>query len=291
MNYNCVNSNWNNTRYDHSIGTMMLVNKLGGSLKEQVAALLHDVSHTTFSHVIDYVLGHKEENYHEMIYEQIVAKSSIPEILAKAGLDWKDILLDESQWTLLEQPAPLLCANRVDYTLRDLYAYGHITLQEAHCFLDQLVAFDGQIVCSDQSAAEWFVSTYYKEVIGLFMDPLNMFGNDQLAKTLRLALQKGVLSLEDFLKEDEDVIRLLNDSSDSDIIAMLHALSNSKVENGTPSCYDVHQTTKQRLIDPLVIVSGRLVPVSNLSASTKTLTEQVKQKIERGTYIKVCSES
>lgn len=80
---------------------MMLVNKLGGSLKEQVAALLHDVSHTTFSHVIDYVLGHKEENYHEMIYEQIVAKSSIPEILAKAGLDWKGILLDESQWTLL----------------------------------------------------------------------------------------------------------------------------------------------------------------------------------------------
>lgn len=162
--------------------------------------------------------------------------------------------------------------------MRDLYAYGHITLQEAHCFLDQLVAFDGQIVCSDQSAAEWFVSTYYKEVIGLFMDPLNMFGNDQLA------LQKGVLSLEDFLKEDEDVIRLLNDSSDSDIIAMLHALSNSKVENGTPSCYDVHQTTKQRLIDPLV-------PVSHLSASTKVLTEQAKQKIERGTYIKVCSES
>lgn len=286
-----VNPNWNNTRYDHSIGAMMLVNKLGGSLEEQVAALLHDVSHTAFSHVIDYVLGHKEENYHEMIYEQIVARSSIPDILAKAGLDWEGILLDESQWTLLEQPAPRLCADRVDYTLRDLYAYGHITLQEAHCFLDQLVAFDGQIVCSDQSAAEWFVSTYYKEVIGLLMNPLNMFGNDQLAKTLRLALQKNVLSIEDFLKEDEDVIRLLKDSGDSSIAAMLHTLCNSKVEKGTQSCYDVHQTTKQRLIDPLVIVSGQLVPVSNLSASTKTLTEQAKQTIERGVYIKVCSQS
>ncbi|MBC6972185.1 HD domain-containing protein [Bacillus sp. Xin] len=285
-----VNANWDNTRYDHSIGTMMLVNKLGGSLEEQVAALLHDVSHTAFSHVIDYVLGHKEENYHETIYEQIVARSSIPNILANAGLDWKSILLDESQWTLLEQPAPQLCADRVDYTLRDLYAYGHITLQEAHFFLEQLVVLDGKMVCSDQSAAEWFVSTYYKEVIGLFMDPLNMFGNDQLAKTLRSALQKDVLSIEDFLKEDEAVIRLLKDSGDSSIEAMLHTLFNSKVEKGTRSCYDVHQTTKQRLMDPLVIVCDQLVPVSNLSTSVKVLTKQAKQTIERGVYIKICSQ-
>ncbi|WP_410983027.1 HD domain-containing protein [Bacillus cereus] len=285
-----VNANWDNTRYDHSIGTMMLVNKLGGSLEEKVAALLHDVSHTAFSHVIDYVLGHKEENYHETIYEQIVARSSIPNILAKAGLDWKSILLDESQWTLLEQPAPQLCADRVDYTLRDLYAYGHITLQEAYFFLEQLVVLDGKMVCSDQSAAEWFVSTYYKEVIGLFMDPLNMFGNDQLAKTLRVALQKDVLSIEDFLKEDEAVIRLLKDSGDSSIKAMLHTLFNSKVEKGTQSCYDVHQTTKQRLIDPLVIVCGQLVPISNLSDRVKMLTEQAKQTIEKGVYIKVCSQ-
>ncbi len=38
---------------------MMLVNRLGGSLEEQIAALLHDVSHTAFSHVIDYVLEQK----------------------------------------------------------------------------------------------------------------------------------------------------------------------------------------------------------------------------------------
>lgn len=152
------------------------------------------------------------------------------------------------------------------------------------------MVFDGQIVCSEQSAAEWFVSTYYKEVIGLFMNLLNMFGNDQLAKTLRFALQKDVLSLEDFLKEDEDVIRLLKDSGDSSITAMLHTLFNSKVEKGTSSCYDAHQTTKPRLIDLPVIVSEQLIPVSNLSASTKTLTEQAKQTIEKGIYIKVCSQ-
>jgi HD superfamily phosphohydrolase len=34
---------------------MLLVRRLGASLEEQIAALLHDVSHTAFSHVIDSV--------------------------------------------------------------------------------------------------------------------------------------------------------------------------------------------------------------------------------------------
>jgi len=43
------------SRFEHSVGVMCLVRSLGGSLQEQAAALLHDVSHTAFSHVIDLV--------------------------------------------------------------------------------------------------------------------------------------------------------------------------------------------------------------------------------------------
>jgi HD superfamily phosphohydrolase len=47
------------SRFEHSIGVMILVSRLGASLDEQIAALLHDVSHTAFSHVVDYVFnGH-----------------------------------------------------------------------------------------------------------------------------------------------------------------------------------------------------------------------------------------
>jgi len=54
------------TRLEHSIGAMWLVRTLGGSLQEQIAALLHDVSHTAFSHVIDYVYqDHQGQSYHE----------------------------------------------------------------------------------------------------------------------------------------------------------------------------------------------------------------------------------
>ena len=36
---------------------MLLALKFGSSLEEQIKALLHDISHSAFSHVIDYVLG------------------------------------------------------------------------------------------------------------------------------------------------------------------------------------------------------------------------------------------
>lgn len=50
-----VNPKWNVTRYEHSMGVMLLIRRLGGSIEEQIAGLLHDVSHTAFSHVIDFV--------------------------------------------------------------------------------------------------------------------------------------------------------------------------------------------------------------------------------------------
>src|SRR5690554_5599914 len=45
------------TRYDHSLGVFALLRAKGSPLKEQVAGLLHDVSHTAFSHVGDWIFG------------------------------------------------------------------------------------------------------------------------------------------------------------------------------------------------------------------------------------------
>src|SRR3989344_7109547 len=45
------------TRFDHSLGTMLLLRMLGATLEEQVAGLTHDVSHTAFSHLVDLITG------------------------------------------------------------------------------------------------------------------------------------------------------------------------------------------------------------------------------------------
>lgn len=44
------------TRYDHSLGVLYLLNYFRAPFEEQVSGLLHDISHTAFSHVSDYLL-------------------------------------------------------------------------------------------------------------------------------------------------------------------------------------------------------------------------------------------
>ena len=112
------------SRYEHSLGVMLLVRRLGAPLQEQIAALLHDVSHTAFSHVIDYVVdNHDGQSYHEEVKADYVARTDLPAVLARHGYDWH-AFLDEEAYPLLEQPAPALCADRLDYFLRDALDLG-----------------------------------------------------------------------------------------------------------------------------------------------------------------------
>src|SRR5512135_1970548 len=148
------------TRLEHSLGVMLLVRRLGGSLEEQIAALLHDISHTAFSHVIDYVVdGHDSQSYHEEWKEAHLLASDVPEVLARHGYDWRDFLHEED-YPLLEQPAPRLCADRLDYFLRDSRDLGLSTADEIQHALDHLVVHEGRIGVDDVDVARWLAYTF-----------------------------------------------------------------------------------------------------------------------------------
>src|SRR5438552_18945322 len=55
------------SRLEHSVGVMLLTRMLGGTVMEQAAGLLQDVSHTAFSHTVDYVFKDRKEEFHENI--------------------------------------------------------------------------------------------------------------------------------------------------------------------------------------------------------------------------------
>ncbi|TMW70373.1 HD domain-containing protein [Alteribacter natronophilus] len=284
-----VNKEWNETRYDHSVGVMLLIKTLGGSVEEQIAGLLHDVSHTAFSHVVDHVYENTEENYHERIYRKVIETSEIPAILKKYGYDYKDLLFDDSRWTLLEQPAPELCADRVDSTLRDMYKYGQISLTEVHSFLSSITVSEGKMYPENIETAEWFVETYYKEVIDFFMDPLNIYGYDTLTRILKLSLDKNIISSEDFLKEDEEVMRKLKDSGDRELSDLLSILNAGVQVIEDHSHFTIHRKNKIRIIDPSVLYNGKLIRASLLSRKVKDMNEAAYRKAANGMYVKVLS--
>ncbi|EJQ33755.1 MULTISPECIES: HD domain-containing protein [Bacillus] len=284
-----MNEKWNVTRFDHSVGVMLLVKKLGGSVKEQIASLLHDVSHTAFSHVIDYVFDNEDESYHEEIFSSVVKNSEIPAILAKYGYNYEDILLDDSKWTLLERSAPELCADRVDYTLRDMYTYGYISLEEVHSFLEDVIKVKGKMVLQNIEIAEWFTETYYKEVIDFFMEPMNIYGNDMLAKTLKVALHKRIIHADDFLLEDEELISKLQQCNDPEVEALLSKVHRNVKVKEDRNDYDLHQKNKVRLIDPPLLREGKIVQSSVVSENIRQMSDIAYEKAVRGMYVKVIS--
>lgn len=140
------------TRFEHSVGVQQLIQRLGGSVEEQVAGLLHDVSHTAFSHVVDHVFDCdvvSGESYHELIKESYWKNWGITSILRNHSFDWR-VLVREEEYSLLEQPAPLFCADRLDYFFRDGCSYGIITPDDVARIVEKLIVHEGRIVLREE---------------------------------------------------------------------------------------------------------------------------------------------
>ena len=146
------------TRFEHSLGVMILLKKLGASVEEQIAGLLHDIPHTAFSHVIDYVFKSKDHDFHEKFHEKIINNSEIPKILKEHDLDPK-FITNEHNFPLLEKNAPDLCADRLDYTFRDLAEFYSSTEKLKDC-ITKLIIENNEIIFADKESAVLFANLY-----------------------------------------------------------------------------------------------------------------------------------
>lgn len=195
-----VNPDICHSRLEHAIGVTMLIKKMGGSELEQIAGLLHDVSHTAFSHVGDYVFGNTEEDYHEKVFAEVIYRSEIPDVLIKYGYDVNQILY--GTFDILEQALPSLCADRLDYTLRDGVHGGIISRQRAREFLNAIVLKDGKIAVNADDEAKWINKIFEKLNNEVFKLPLHLYANGKIAELIKKFLDKGLLTESDMFKTD-----------------------------------------------------------------------------------------
>lgn len=284
-----LNPLWNETRFEHSVGVMLLVRKLGGSLEEQIAGLLHDVSHTVFSHVVDMVMKKPNEDYHEEIKVPFIANSSIPKILKNYGFHYESILLDDTQWGILEQSSPLLCADRIDYTLREIHRYYNVDIQEIHTFISKMKVVDNKIVLNSIQAGEWFIKQYYKVVIDLFYDPINIYGYEIMSKILDYCLTRQLLSANDFMKSETEILDYLHSIKDSRLKVLFQTFYKPVIfqEVNSDGQYHIHQKKKTRLVDPLIDLHGQIVPVTFHSSIAQEFNKQAIQRSNQGIYLSI----
>lgn len=252
------------TRREHSIGAMLLVRRLGASLQEQLAALLHDVSHTAFSHVIDYVYhGHNSQSYHDEMKESYLRETDVPAVLAEYGYNWRDFL-DESRYPLLEQPSPALCADRLDYFLRDGPGLGVMTAEQIQWALSHLIVHDGRIGVDDIDVARWLGETYMVADKASWANFQEVGLYELTAQAIRIALEKEILVEADIWGTDEPAWAKLQASEEPELqklIPLIRPETKFVWDEDNP---DFRVSTKLRTIDPDVLVDGTFQPLSTL---------------------------
>ena len=252
------------SRLEHSIGAMILVRKLGAHLDEQIAALLHDVSHTAFSHVIDYVFGsHESQGYHEEQKESYLARTELPALLAQYGYDWRTYLHEED-FPLLEQPSPALCADRLDYFLRDCFDLGLATLDQIQAGLKHLVVQEGQIAVDDLEAARWFGYAYMAMDKASWANFREVGLYELAARAIRAGLQQGILTEVDLWTTDRQAWDKLRASGNAEIRRLIEPVSIQTRFVWDDENPTFRVRTKLRTIDPLVWLEGAAQPLSVL---------------------------
>jgi len=250
------------SRFQHSVGVMLLVRRLGAGIEEQIAALLHDVSHTAFSHVIDYVFdGHNTQGFHEEKKIEYVSGTDIPATLAKHGYDWLDFM-DEEIFSLLEQPSPHLCADRLDYFLRDARDLGLASDSEVTTAVEHLRNYKGRIITTDLTSAGWLGYTFIAADKASWANFREVGLYELTARAIRRGLEIGVLTEADIWGTDQPAWEKLQTSTDAHLqynLQRVHASTRFVWDEVKP---EFRVSTKLRTIDPDILINGSIQPLS-----------------------------
>lgn len=254
----------NTTRLDHSLGVMALLRQLGAGIEEQAAGLIHDVPHTAFSHVIDFVFPNHAHTYHEEQREAFVQATDLPAILRNHGLDWHRVSEAEN-YPLLEQPLPALCTDRLDYFVRDGLQRGYLTRDEVDAALRHLTVHKGRIAVVGQEAARWLGTHFMRLDDAIWCSVQEVGWYAIMARALRAALESGLLTEADFNGTAAPIMARLRASDNPEIqrwLALLRPdIDFARVDIAEA---DLVVLPKVRAIDPPVLHDGHVRPLSAL---------------------------
>jgi len=264
------------SRFEHSIGDYLLLKIYGAPIEEQIAGLIHDVSHSAFSHCIDYVLdagSEKEHNHQDNVFDDYVRKSEIPEILKKYNLDL-DYILDDKNFPLKENDLPDLCSDRIDYSLRTATIFKEI--KNGKFFIDNLTAKDGKWIFKDFESAKKYAELFLKLNTNYYAGIQSAVMFRTVGDCLRYALSKKYISETDLYTTDKIVLSKieLHIHNDPKLKLLFERMNNKIGFRNDPINYDGKVFCKSRVVDPFCFQNGEIKRVSEIEPSWSDIIKQ-----------------
>ena len=286
------------TRYEHSLGVWALLKKTGASLKEQIAGLLHDSSHTTFSHVSDFVFANKlgeftQNGYQDLIHMEFLKKRvNLLKALAEFGITNDDLNPDKQEYKRLEQPLPDMCADRIQYNIHTGVLFRLISKYEAKKVFDNIEFKDGKWFFTKKHRAKKFaeLSVYFTQNFWGAKWDISLYIH--FANALKRALELKLITVDDLFSTDNIVMNKLTKNQDRIIQLNLQQCKEPLVKIHGKKYKTIFYKPKFRGIDPFVQnETGKLVRLSKIDPLFKNYYDSVREWCEKGYELDVLEET
>ena len=275
------------SRYDHSVGVFALLRRYNAPLEEQIAGLLHDTSHTVFSHVGDYLFDmvNTEESYQDKIHLWHLKKTGVDKVLERHGFTLEQASPDNIEYKALECNLPEMCADRIEYNLQGGLIKGLINKDEFNEILQHLKLENNTWFFTSPEIAKKFASIPLYMTQYQWGSACNLAIHQITAELLKVAIDKKIVTLEEIHFSTDDVIwnRMVN-TDDPEIQNFIDKIMNydKYFKPSENDDYDIILYGKFRGIDPLVKTENGYKKLTEIDPSFKETYENVKDIMTQG---------
>lgn len=281
------------SRFDHSLGVYTLLTLYNRPLPERAAGLLHDASHTVFSHLGDTLFAETDDhiNYQDEIHLSFLKKFGLDTVANKHKLDFNALDPEREEYTALEQKKPDLCADRIDYIIRTGLLFGFYKKEDIKHLLSTLKFEKNKWFFTDIKEAERFA--YLPLYFNLYFwgSAKNRLTYLLMAEIIKYGFHKKYFTKEDFhVLTDEEILIKLFDQDDPFVEVAFHKLNNIELYYEvleTPDKNSLHIPVKFFGVDPLVQTQKGLKRLSEISPEFQKMFDYVREITREGLYIKI----
>lgn len=199
------------SRYQHSIGVALIVYHFTHDLRQTVAGLLHDIATPVFAHTIDfYHQDHLKQESTELDTKKVIEQDALlVSLLHEYHLTIEDVC-NYHLYLLADNESPKLSADRLEYTLGNMYSYGFCDLEMIQMIYKDLKVNDkkDELIFKHEDKAVLFTRMMLK-CSHVYICDEDRYAMQYLSYVIKKAVDRGVVKEDDFYLQEKSFIDLL----------------------------------------------------------------------------------